>query len=77
MSSPLVRRARGLLLRLTRARVAAGGVGIVLIVFSFVLLQYEFSWESWVSDGFGLVMGGTGMALVITAISGRQPDWGE
>ena len=77
MSSPLVRRARGLLLRLTRARVAAGGVGIVLIVFSFVLLQYEFSWESWVSDGFGLVMGGTGMALVITEISGRQPDWVE
>ena len=77
MSTPRVRRARGLLLRLTRARVAAGGVGIVLIDSSFVLLQYEFSWESWVSDGFGLVTGGTGMALVITAISGRQPDWVE
>ena len=72
-----MRRARGLLLRLARARVAAGGVGIVLIVFSSGLLLYEFSWESWVSDGLGLVAGGTGMALVITAISGRQPDWVE
>ena len=77
MSGPLVRRARGLLLRLTRARVVAGGVGIVLVVFSSVLLLCEFSWESWVSDGFGLVTGGTGMALVITAISARQPDWVE
>ena len=77
MSSPFVRRARGLLLRLARTRVAAGVVGIVLIAFSFGLLLCEFSWESWVSDGFGLVTGGTGMALVITSISGRQPDWVE
>ena len=77
MSSPLVRRVRGLLLRLAGTRVAAGVVGIVLVAFSSGLLMCEFSWESWVSDGCGLVAGGTGMALVITAISGRQPDWVE
>ena len=37
----------------------------------------DFWWESWVSDGLGLVLGGTGAALFMTAIGGRRPDWIE
>ena len=77
MPAPMLRRARGTLLRLAQARVAAGVVGTVLLVFSASLLMLDFSWESWVSDGLGLVLGGTGAALFVTAISGRRPDWIE
>ena len=77
MAAPFLRRARGSLLRLAQARVAAGVVGAALVFFSVALLMLELSWESWVSDGLGLVLGGTGAALLMTAISGRRPDWIE
>ncbi len=77
MAAPMLRRARGSLLRLAQARVPAGVAGAVLIFFSASLLMIDFSWESWVSDGLGLVLGGTGAALVMTALSGRRPDWIE
>lgn len=77
MLAPMLRRARGRCLRLAQARVAAGVVGTVLFLFSVSLLMLDFSWESWVSDGLGLVLGGTGAALIMTAISGRRPDWIE
>jgi len=35
----------------------------------------DFSWESWLTDGLGLVLGGTGVALVMIGISGPRPDW--
>ena len=75
MSAPFLRRTRGALLRLAQARLVAGLVGTLLVSVSAGLLLLEFSWESWLSDGFGLVVGGTGAALVMTAISGRRPDW--
>ena len=77
MAAPILRRARGTLLRLAQARVAAGVVGAVLLSLSAMLLMFDFSWESWVSDGLGLVLGGTGAALCMTALSGRRPDWFE
>ena len=77
MAAPMLRRARGTLLRLAQARVAAGVVGAVLLFFSGTLLMLDFCWESWVSDGLGLVLGGTGAALFMTAIGGRRPDWIE
>jgi hypothetical protein len=77
MAAPMLRRVRGGVLRLAQARVAAGVVGAILIFFSVTLLMLDFSWESWASDGLGLVLGGTGAALVRTAISGHRPDWIE
>ena len=77
MAAPFLRRARGTLLRLSQARVAAGGVGTVLVAVAAGLIMFDFSWESWVSDGLGLVLGGTGAALLMTAMSGRRPDWIE
>ena len=75
MPAPFLRRTRGALLRLAQARLAAGLVGTLLVAVSAGLLLLEFSWESWLSDGFSLVVGGTGAALLMTAISGRRPDW--
>ena len=44
----------------------------------FVTLRvFEFGWESGVSDGLGLLVGATGVALLLAAIGGRRPDWVE
>ena len=77
MAAPMLRRVRGILFRLAQARVAGGVVGAALLFFSGTLLMLDFWWESWVSDGLGLVLGGTGAALFMTAIGGRRPDWIE
>ena len=72
---PTFRRARGTLLRLARARPAAVIVGVTLTAGSASLMFGDFSWESWLTDGLGLVLGGTGVALVMIGISGPRPDW--
>ena len=77
MSSPLLRRARGAILRLAQAPASAAVVGSAFLFGSASLLVFEFSWESWMSDGLGLVLGGTGAALIMIAITGRRPDWIE
>jgi len=77
MASPLFRRVRGAILRLAHAPISAAIVGAAFVSASAALLLFEFTWESWVSDGVGLVLGGTGAALVVIAITGRRPDWIE
>ena len=72
---PTFRRARGTLLRLALARPAAVIVGVALATGSATLMFGDFSWESWLTDGLGLVLGGTGVALVMIGISGPRPDW--
>ena len=72
---PTFRRARGTLLRLTRARPAAVIVGVTLATGAAVLMLGDYSWESWLTDGLGLVLGGTGVALVVIGIGGQRPDW--
>lgn len=70
-----LRRARGLLLRVAFARGAAGAAGVVLLAIFGVLRVFDFSWESWVSDGVALVLGASGAALLLAAATGRRPDW--
>ncbi len=77
MASPLFRRVRGAILRLAHAPISAAIAGSSFVSASAGLLLIEFTWESWVSDGVGLVLGGTGAALVLIAITGRRPDWTE
>jgi len=72
---PTLRRARGVLLRLAHARVTAVTVGVALLAAAAVLVLGEFSWESWLTDGLGLVLGGTGTALILVGVGGRRPDW--
>ena len=78
MSTPWsTRRVRGVLLRMALSRPVAFFGGIMLVIPAVVLATGDFSWEGWVTDGLGLVLGGTGAALVLTGVSGRRPDWIE
>ena len=73
----LIRRLRGALLRLAFNRAAAFALGSVCAGGAAWLAVIDASWESWVSDGLGLVAGATGAALIVVALGGRRPDWVE
>ena len=70
-----IRRVRGALLRLARARRVAVVAGATLLAPSVWLLMADFIWESWLSDGFGLVLGATGTAIILAGLGGHRPDW--
>ena len=72
---PTLRRARGAFLRLALARPAAAAIGGVLAAGSAALLLFDLAWESWFTDGLGLILGATGIALLVAAFGGRRPDW--
>ena len=72
-----VRRARGALLRIVFDRRLAFGVGALLVGPAVWVLVGDYAWESWLSDGLVSVLGATGVALVVVALSGRRPDWIE
>lgn len=64
-----------MVLRLAFNRLAAVLAGGTLLLAAAALGARNYSWESWATDGLGLVLGATGAALVWTAVSGRRPDW--
>lgn len=70
-----IRRARGMLLRLALSRMPALVAGLALLVLAAVIVVGDYGWESWVTDGLGLLAAATGAALVLIALDGRQPDW--
>jgi hypothetical protein len=72
-----IRRLRGFLLRLAFDRLAAFVVGLACAGGAGWLATIDAPWESWVSDGLGLVAGATGAALLVVALGGRRPDWVE
>ena len=72
-----LRRARGWLLRAVLRRDLAVALGTLLVVPAAWLLWADHSWESWVTDGLTLVLGGTGTALILAGLGGRRPDWIE
>ena len=72
-----IRRLRGVLLRLAFNRPAAFAAGLVCAGMAGWLAMIDAPWESWVSDGLGLVAGATGAALLLIALGGRRPDWVE
>lgn len=69
------RRARGAFLRLVQARMAAAISGATLVAAAGALAVLELRWESWWTDGLSLVLGGTGGAMLLFAVSARRPDW--
>ena len=73
----MLKRVRGFLLRLVLKRRAAIVLGLLLIAPSVWLRAEDFSWESALTDGLGLVVGATGVALLFAGIGGRRPDWIE
>ena len=50
-------------------------LGVLLIAPSLWLLVQDLPWETPTTDGLGLVLGATGVALLLTGIGGRRPDW--
>jgi hypothetical protein len=72
---PNIRWFRGALLRLAFNRRTAGVAGILLLAPAVLLMQRDYAWETWATDGVGLILGATGAALLWMAISGRKPDW--
>lgn len=76
-NAPLFRRLRGALLRLAFNRPAAFAAGLACAGCAVWLAAMDAAWESWVSDGLGLVAGATGAALILAALGGRRRDWVE
>ena len=72
-----LKRVRGALLRFVLKRPAAITLGVLLTAPAAWLLLQDFPWESPVTDGLGLVVGATGVALLVTGLGGRRPDWIE
>ena len=70
-----MRRTRGMLLRLAMRRTPALVAGLVLLVPATVIAVGDYGWESWLTDGLGLIGGATGAALGVTGLTGRRADW--
>ena len=69
------RRLRGLLIRAVLNRRLAVATGAVLLAPAAWLLAADYAWESWYTDGLGLVCAATGAALLLAGLGGRRPDW--
>jgi hypothetical protein len=69
-----LRRARGLLLRLVRQRVAAVLVGSVLAG-AAAWIELGMRVDAWWLEGLALVTGATGVAILWTGLTGARPDW--
>jgi hypothetical protein len=72
----LLRRARGLMLRLARRRALSIGLGLALIV-PAAYIQFGAGGGAWWLEGVSLVTGATGLALLWTGLTGIGPDWIE
>ena len=67
-------RLRGFLLRLVRRRGLAISIGLALIL-PAAWIEFVARYEAWWLEGLALVVGGTGIALAWTGITGASPDW--
>ncbi|MGB7217265.1 MAG: hypothetical protein WBD07_00520 [Vicinamibacterales bacterium] len=70
----MLRRARGLLLRLVRRRAAALAVGAALAL-PAAWLEWSGRYDAWWVGGLSLILGATGAALLWTGVAGTPPDW--
>ena len=70
-----MKRTRGMLLRVALSRRPALLIGLALLVPAAAIAVGDYRWESWLTDGLGLIGGATGAALVLTGLAGRRADW--
>jgi hypothetical protein len=70
---PLLRRARGLVLRLVRRRALSVAIGVALAAPS-AWVEWSGPYGPW-ADGLALVCGATGAALIWTGLTGARGDW--
>lgn len=73
---PIVRRARGAVLRLVRRRGLSALVGAVLALPS-AWVEFSGGDFAWWMRGLALVCGAIGVALLYTGLVGVEPDWVE
>jgi hypothetical protein len=73
---PLMRRARGAVLRIVRRRALSIVLGLLLVGLA-VWLEVWARVDAWWVEGTGLVTGAIGVALLWNAIAGTTPDWVE
>jgi hypothetical protein len=70
----VLRRARGMLLRLVRRRAIAMTVGLLLVLPSaWVELSGRFA--AWWVNGLSLIVCATGLSIFWTGLTGPSPDW--
>jgi hypothetical protein len=73
---PLIRRARGAMLRLVRRRLFTTVVGLLFFL-PAAWIQVRGRVDAWWVEGLSLIAGAVGVALLWTAIFGLKPDWEE
>jgi len=73
---PLMRRTRGMLLRLVRRRGLSMVLGAVLIA-PAAWVEFGANDAPWWLQGASLIVGATGLALFWTGLTGPSPDWVE
>jgi hypothetical protein len=69
------RRLRGLFIRLVLNRKVSIAAGLLLLVPAVWLFAGDYAWETPVTDGLQLILGATGVALLVAGAGGRRPDW--
>ena len=53
---------------------AAAVMGLALVVPALAVALGDYRWESWVTDGLSLILGGTGAALLLVGLGGTLSD---
>jgi hypothetical protein len=71
------KRIRGWLLRLVLNRTLSIVTGLLLLAPAVWLFVGDYPWETPLTDGLQLLLGATGIALLLAGIGGRRPDWIE
>jgi hypothetical protein len=71
---PVVRRIRGAMLRLARRRLWSVVAGLLLVL-PAAWIQTRVRIDAWWLEGFSLVAGAAGVALLWTGLFGLKPDW--
>ena len=65
-----IKRTRGTVLRVAARPPAAVVVGLALFVPALAAALGDYRWESWITDGLSLILGGTGAALLLVGLGG-------
>ena len=53
---------------------AAAVVGLALFLPALAAALGDYRWESWITDGLSLILGGTGTALLLVGLGGTLSD---